>query len=179
MSKFLLLVFQLHGFANNWCQKPKIFSSALGSDSLERFVPGVSSDGKPADMCREQCCCVKVFCGPYGFFGVHMDIGPAFVILPTVERREIKAAKLTTDLGKVWSVTTVATEEEPPRCGLQGKSRPQGLVLLQQPAGVMPCGQQVDFDPRPVFLGERAKVSRTMLLHPRSMPRTSVPRLIF
>ena len=67
----------------------------------KRFVPGVPGDGETSDMGRKQRAGVQVLRGFDGFFGCHVDIGPALVILAAIQGHEIKPAKPSANLGKV------------------------------------------------------------------------------
>ena len=71
---------------------------------------------------------VEVEMGPDSFLGVHMNVGPRFVVGADRQQGEIERPVLRSDLGEATGVSGVATEVRATGRPEDGPGGPQGVV---------------------------------------------------
>ena len=94
-------------------------------------------NAESAHVRGQQCLGLQVFGRLGRLLRKHVDVGPAFVVLPHVQGHEIESAEALADLAQVQAVAAVAAEEEPTLWRLQCKGDPQRLVAREHAARVM------------------------------------------
>ena len=110
------------------------------------FIPRVHGEAEHAPVYRHKAVGAQVGGGLGGFFGVHVVVAPAGVVLPVFNEGEVYFGEALPDLAVVAAVAAVARKIDGVLRGLDNVACPQGFVeVAPAAAAVVPCGHGVDF----------------------------------
>ena len=69
-----------------------------------------------------------------GFFGRHVDVGPARIVLAGVQGNQVEAIKHGSDAGEVVPIARIPAEEDPPLVAFDDIALPQRSIEAKGPS---------------------------------------------